>query len=231
MLAAYKLPAELVEHAAWGLALLPGGSGRSKLGGLPEITEAWPINNGRGLTHLASIVLEELPDVPVRSQLPSEGTLVFFADFSVENEGWGPADGSDPVIEIMHVPPGADAVVAIPPDEPRGEYAVPVVLNERRVRFQPVLTLPYLEEVGDELEDRYDSFAVELDTPDHLLLGEPAYIQEDPREPGELSLLQLNWDEDLGYMYGDGGQISFYGTPEDLRLGRWQHIKAMPDSS
>ena len=75
-----------------------------------------------------------------------------------------------------------------------------------------------------------DAYCVDLDAPEHLLLGEPVYIQEDPREPGELSLLQLNWDVELGFTYGDGGQISFYGRPEDLRAGRWQHVKATPDS-
>jgi len=236
VLSAHGLGPELAEHAAWGIALLPGGSGRSKLGGLPEITGPWPLNNGRALTHLASIVLEELPDVLVRSQLPESGTLVFFADFSTENEGWGPSDSSEAAIAIMHVPTGEGLPAAAAPDEPRDESSVPVVLNERRVLFEAVLTMPVLDEIFDQLEDSedptaVDTFAVDLDAPEHLLLGEPVYIQEDPREPGELSLLQLNWDVDLGFTYGDGGQISFYGRPEDLRAGRWEHVKAMPDSS
>ena len=65
-----------------------------------------------------------------------------------------------------------------------------------------------------------DTFLVALDAPDHLLLGEPAYTQGDPREPGELSLLQINWDEELGVVYGDAGRFSFWGSPEDLRMGR-----------
>lgn len=236
VLSAHGLRPELAEHAAWGIALLPGGSGRSKVGGLPEIAGAWPLNNGRALTHLASIVLEELPDVPVRSQLPDAGTVVFFADFSSENEGWGPSEGIETAIAIMHVPPGGELPPAAAPDEPRDEYSVPVVLNERRVRFEPVLTMPVLDEIFDQLEDSedpsaVDAFAVALDAPEHLPLGEPVYIQEDPRDPGELSLLQLNWDVDLGFTYGDGGQISFYGRPEDFRAGRWQHVKATPDSS
>jgi hypothetical protein len=32
--------------------LVGGGAGRSKLGGRPEVPGSWPINNGRGLTHL-----------------------------------------------------------------------------------------------------------------------------------------------------------------------------------
>jgi hypothetical protein len=47
-------------------------------------------------------------------------------------------------------------VAAIPPDEPRGQYEVPAVLNERRVRFQPVLTLPDLDEIYDQLGDPHN---------------------------------------------------------------------------
>lgn len=231
LVAAHGLPEELASRAVWGIALLPGGTGRSRLGGRPEITDAWPMNNGCGLTHLASIALDELPDVPDRAHLPREGTLVFFADFSLENEGWGSADGREPVMELMYITPGAHTELAVPPEEPRGRYDVPVVLNERRVRFESVLTLPCLEDTDDEFDEAYWHFVGELGSPDHLLLGEPAYLQADPREPGELSLLQLNWDEELRFVYGDGGQISFYGHPDDLRAGRWQRIKATPDSA
>ncbi len=236
VLLAHGLRPELAEHAAWGIALLPGGSGRSKLGGLPEIAGSWPLNHGRALTHLASIVLEELPDAPVRWQLPRTGTLVFFADFSTENEGWGRWSTTEAAIAIVQVPTGRELPPAAAPNAPREEYNVPIVLNERRVRLEPVLTMPVLDEIFDQLETNpedssaVDAFCVDLDAPEHLLLGEPVYIQEDPREPGELSLLQLNWDVELGFTYGDGGQISFYGRPEDLRARRWQHVKATPDS-
>jgi uncharacterized protein YwqG len=231
LLAAHELPATMADDAVWGLALLPGGEGRSRLGGRPEIAGEWPLNEGHGLTHLASIALDELPEFPARGHLPSEGTLVFFADFSLESEGWGPVDAGASVLELLYVPPGAATTPAEPPHEPRGRYDVPVLLEERRVRFEPVLTLPYPDELPDDVWDAYEPFAEALDTPDHLLLGEPVFIQEDPREDGELSLLQLNWDEELRFMFGDGGQITFYGSPEDLRAGRWERVKAMPDSS
>jgi uncharacterized protein YwqG len=231
LLAEFQLPVSLADDAEWGLALVPGGSGRSKLGGRPELIGPWPLNNGRGLTHLASIALEELPDVPARSLLPEGGTLVFFADFSDENEGWGPADGSHPAVQLTYVPPGADATAAVAPEQPRDTDDVPVVLKERHIRFEPVLTLPYRDDIADAHEDAYEQLTEQVESPDHLLFGEPVYIQDDPREPGEVSLLQLNWDEDIEYMHGDGGQISFYGSPEDLRAGRWERIKATPDSS
>jgi uncharacterized protein YwqG len=231
LLIKYGLPLDLAELAVPGLALLGGGAGRSKLGGCPEMPGPWPTNAGRGLTHLASIALEELPAGPWSTALPEAGTVVFFADFSFDNEGWGPVDAMDPAMEIVHVPPGRAFAAVTPPEERRDEREVPVVLNERPVRFAPVLTVPAqdLYDALDALESP-DAFLVELDMPTHLLLGEPGYLQEDPREPGELSLLQLDWDEELGFMYGDAGTISFWGRPEDIRAARWQHVKATPDS-
>ena len=122
---------------------------------------------------------------------------------------------------------------AVPPDDSRDDDDVPVVLTERRVGLKPVLTMKpgFVDELPDELEDAYYDFGDALETPDHLLFGEPVYLQEDPREPGELSLFQMNWDEDLDFVYGDGGQISFYGTVDDISAGRWHRIKATPGSS
>jgi uncharacterized protein YwqG len=131
----------MADDAAWGVALLPGGNGDSRLGGRPQIASPWPVNDGRGLTHLASIVLEEVPEFPGREHLPSEGTLVFFVDFSIESEGWGPAVAGESVFELIYVPAGAEVATAEPPDEPRGHYDVPVLLQERRVRFAPLLTV------------------------------------------------------------------------------------------
>jgi len=232
LLARHGLPSALGDRAVIGLALIPGEQGQSKLGGQPKVAAPWPTNNGRALTHLASIALEELPDVPARSVLPREGTVVFFADLSFDNEGWSPADGADSVIEIVHVLPGSVTTATTPPDEQRDPDEVPVVLNERRVQFLPVLTLP-AEELYEALEHHEDpdGFLVELDMPAHLLLGEPEYIQGDPRGPGEVSLLQLNWDEDLGFTYGDGGEISFYASPDNLRAARWSDVKASLESS
>jgi uncharacterized protein YwqG len=171
--------------------LVPDGRGRSQLGGVPAIPGEWPVSNGRALTHLASIALEELPAIPQRASLPGDGTLVFFADFSFENEGWGPVTADHPAIEIVHVPAGAASAQATPPDEQRDEREVPVVLNELRVRFEAVVN---------------------------------------PREPEDLNLLQLNWDEELGFMFADAGQISFWAAPEDLRAGNWHRIMATTES-
>jgi Domain of unknown function (DUF1963) len=225
----FGLPVTLAARASWALALVPGGTGESRLGGRPDMIDAWPLCDGHGLTHLASIALAELPVVEDRAILPADGTLVFFADFSDENAGWGPARGDDPEIRIVYVEPGSATQACAPPDEPRRVGAVPVELHERGVRFEPVLTLPFPES-GSDL-DAFLELSRSMPSPDHLLLGHPPFIQDDPRDAGELSLLQLNWDEDLGFTYGDGGQVTFYGAADDIRAGRWDRLYAMPDSS
>ena len=164
---------------------------------------------------------------------------MFFADFSEESEGWGPANGDEPVIRIVHVPLGAVTRSAEPPEEPRDDRDVPVEIGERRVRFEPVLTLPDADpdalsddewEAYERLTDRIYEVTPGLGSDAHLILGHPTVVQGDPREPGEINLLHLDFDEELNFMYGDAGDITFYGAGEDIRAGRWDRIKAIPNS-
>jgi uncharacterized protein YwqG len=240
LVAAFELPDWLATRAGWGLALVPGGVGVSRIGGRPDLPDGeWPLNDGRGLTHLATIALAELPEIEGRDDLPPDGTLVFFADFSEESEGWGPATGDDPVIRIIHVPAGTATRGAEPPDEARDFRGVPVEIGERRVRFEPVLTLPSPDagDLSDEEWAAYEQFTDQfyevtpgLGTDAHLMLGHPTVVQEDPREPGEINLLHLDYDDELNFMYGDAGDVTFYGAAEDIRAGRWDRVKAMPNS-
>ena len=159
---------------------------------------------------------------------------MFFADFSEEHEGWGPATGDEPVIRIVHVPAGTATRAAEPPDEPRDARGVPVEIGERRVRFEPVLTPPDpgQEDLSDEEWTAYEQFIDQLYevTPGlgadaHLMLGHPTVVQEDPRAPGEINLLHLDYDQELNFMYGDAGDVTFYGAADDIRNGHWDRVK------
>lgn len=70
--AAAELPPSVAALAAWGLAIVPGGQGRSRLGGAAALPPGmdWPTAEGRPLTHLASLWLDELPNVENRELLP-----------------------------------------------------------------------------------------------------------------------------------------------------------------
>ena len=70
----------------------------------------------------------------------------------------------------------------------------------------------------------------ELGEPGHLLLGHPVVVQGDPREPGEVSLLHLGWDEALGFEHLDGGDLTFHADADDVRAGRWERLTVSPAS-
>lgn len=107
---------------------------------------------------------------------------------------------------------------------------VPVELSERRVRLEPVLTVPFPREL--EFEEAMTLCELKnVSAPEHMLLGHPDYVQDNPPEDGQISLLHINWDEPLGFVFGDGGQITLHGTPDDIRTGRWDRITAQTDDS
>lgn len=56
---------QVAADAAWAIVLEPGGTGATRLGGLPVLPAdtPWPTADGRPLTHLATIALAELPHV------------------------------------------------------------------------------------------------------------------------------------------------------------------------
>ena len=231
LIAAAALPDGLVQQAAWGLLLTGRGRGRSRLGGGAALPEGmpWPAAEGRPLTHLATIDLAELPAFDGRDLLPADGDLVFFADLSEEGELWEPVvAGEDDRVRILHVAPGT----------PTHEPDPPLALRRRKVAFRPVLTMPE-EPMGLDAAQRlaYDQLywalyeaTPELGEPGHLLLGHPVVVQGDPREPGEVSLLHLGWDEALGFEHLDGGDLTFYADADDICAGRWERLTVSPAS-
>lgn len=221
LLAAHGIRASLAEQAKWGLEIVPAGAAESRLGGRPQFVGEWPLSkDGRAHTHLASIALSELPDFEDRELLPASGTLVFFAFIG---------DAGDDEAHVMHVTSGTGHLVP-PPQELPEQRVVPVELNEQRVRFEPVLTVPFPRELEYE-EAMALSELEDLSAPRHLLLGHPVYVQDNPPEDGQISLLQINWDETLNFMFGDGGQITLHATPNDIQTGNWDRITAQTDDS
>lgn len=224
LLEAFGLSGALADEAAVGYALVAGGSGRSRLGGVPELPEgiAWPACDGRPLTHLATI---DLAEVPGDDRLPSNDLLAFFADLSDEGELFEPVlVADDERVRVIEV--AADAATMPPAGAP------PPALTERRVRFEAVLTLPErpsglsdAERVSyDRLHERLLEVTPGLWRPPHLVLGHPSVVQGDPREAGDVSVLHLGWDPDLGFEHLDAGDLTFYGAADDVQAGRWERL-------
>jgi hypothetical protein len=199
----------------------------------------WPTCEGRTLTHLATIDLSELPPCDGRDLLPADGDLVFFADLTEEGELWEPAVvGEDDRVRVLHVAAGTPTHEPAPPHDERDGYDPPAVLRRRKVAFRPVLTMPEapvgLDAAQRVVYDRFHSALVDVTPallePGHLLLGHPVVVQLDPREPGQVSLLHMGWDEALRFEFLDGGDLTFYGDAEDVRAGRWDRLAVSAES-
>lgn len=235
IVAAYGLSRSLAGQAAWGAALVARGKGASRLGGRPDLPldQAWPVCEGRPLTHLASIHLHEVPDFEGRDRIPADGILVFCADLSDDATLWDPVvAGEDPRVFLRHLPPGTPLHQPDPPPHEHNEYDPPVLLRERRIAFKPVLTLPeHVEGLTAVEQLDYDAIFGQLleitpglSDPAHLLLGHPGVVQEDPRDRGQLALLHVGWDEALGFEFLDGGDLTIFGDEADVSAGRWDEL-------
>ncbi|MBE2317054.1 DUF1963 domain-containing protein [Solirubrobacter sp. CPCC 204708] len=224
LIARFDLPAGLIETARWGLALVEG-EGRSRVGGPPELPGEWPQHEGRPLTHVMTIWLDELPDVPGREHLPPDGTLVFLAALDEEDELVEPVAGDDPRVLLNRFEPGT-ALQRLAGDP---EWT----LEERRVRFEPVLTLPDRrddlppdQQLGyEQLYEALCAVTPGLGQPGHLVLGHPNFAHWDTREPGDITLLHFGYDYDLSI---DGRAFTVHGPPDDVRAGRWERLTVTP---
>jgi uncharacterized protein YwqG len=242
------LSAEQVERIAasalTGIALHETAQARgTRLGGIPALPpgEPWPSLPDRPLSFLATIALDELPEVEQRALLPADGRLLFFADLRGEGDfGYGePSNGGH--IRVLYVPAGSPAEPREPP--PGAER-----LTELPVLPRAVITVPDAWSLGltgfD--ERRYDrvDHAGEAARKDpalangwsgaHQMLGHPQPVQADPREPGQADprepgqvlLLQISTDHRLDFSYMDLGAIYFLATPEALQARRWDEVTA-----
>jgi hypothetical protein len=247
LLTALGLPgdeaATVAADARWGIVLEPGGDGATRLGGRPVLPEdvTWPTADGRALTHLATLALDELPAIEGRDALPPDGHLAFFADISEAGELYDIAEPGDDRLRVVHAPASTTTHEPSPPGggPPRGEYDPPVLLDERRVRPVPRLQLRHgghgwamtkygIDAVGDRLLERL--VAPVNGDGDHQLLGFPWVVQEDSREDDEEVLLHVAYDEGLGFSFLDGGDLMFYGNRDELRSGRLDRIALVAGS-
>jgi len=227
--------ARIMSLAASGLSWSPSEApGRCRLGGaglLPPGTE-WPCDrNGRPLSFLAAICLEELP---AWSPLPHMGWLLFFAVLRSDRRE------ELPVLEIAANEAGAPIRVLFSDtveeaDAPPGA----VVLTRRAVELCSAPTVPddyeAPERVGLEEEDyqelaaglRYGSEGWSLGRGAHWTFGawsDPAFGQP---PPGSLLLLHLAHDDDLGLDLG-GGTLEFRIDADDALHGDWIQVEVQP---
>lgn len=211
----------------------PAHTNRSQLGA-PRALPAhvlWPEFEGRPLTFLASIALEELPETDDRETLPCDGTLLFFAQLT--QSALSIASSRAGAIRVIHVGRNESAETRTVPAGGRE-------LSRLRVVPRPVLTLPGASTFGlrGANERRYERVVSSLEAAQsdpsiaeegqgsHQVFGHPRLLQDDPRDPGQTLVLQIHADPRLGLSYQDAGAIYFLATREVLRGKRWNAVVA-----
>jgi hypothetical protein len=85
-----------------------------------------------------------------------------------------------------------------------------------------------IDAVGEHVLQRLTD-AINGETP-HQLLGFPLVVQDDPRDDGQVCLFHIGDDSELGFSFIDGGDILFFGSPEDVRARRWDQLTAWPST-
>ena len=232
-----------------------GGESASHIGGMPPWPDgvAWPAKGGAPLTFLACIDLASVQTALPVSWLPETGRLLFFYD--VENQPWGfdPKDRGSWVVTLAT----AGATTFAPSTGALPRQPVEFRSIESCPSWQrPEVTALQLTETESELliEAAAATFG---SAPHHQIGGFPDPIQGDEMElecqlvsnglycgdsSGYLSpaakplragatdwrlLLQLDSDDDLGVMWGDGGILYFWVREEDARAGRFDRSWAV----
>lgn len=72
------------------LHLVPGGEGRTRFGGSPDIPGDWPSFGGRPMAHLARMDLGEIRSAGGPDWLPNEGRLHVFLDMGARAQDFEP---------------------------------------------------------------------------------------------------------------------------------------------
>lgn len=179
-----SLLAEMRARSLPCLRLIPGGDGRSHLGGSPILTGPWPRYAGRPLSLVAQLDLAEMqaagggPD-----WLPKEGRLLFF--YELEHSGWG-FDPKDAGCAVVRWEAGPGQPAAEPDDLPAD-----MRLDPYPVGFVADVSAPSDERLGLDWNTLTPAEEAELEAavqalgpadPAHQVGGYPGQIQWDQME-------------------------------------------------
>lgn len=169
------------------LHLVGGGSGGSKLGGLPRLPSAieWPHWDGDPLAFLAQIALDELPASSPLQSLGRGGMLYFFYDPRQSRWGFDPQDRGS--WRVIHAPTPGSSSRAAP-------VKLDVLFEQKRLRFVEIESFPGWERLDisadlpfDEAKPLIDAAARTREAPfegrpRHQIGGYPSPAQADRME-------------------------------------------------
>lgn len=151
------------------------------------------------------------PDLPGGLGLPDTGTLFFFYD--AEEMPWeGEGEEKHHRTVIYTLESLLETVRSSGGRPPFGEVFLTFELLET---FPPD---------DDSFEENDDKDTVERDA-HHQMLGYPVYIQDEDMASGKILLLQLDTDDDTGWMWGDMGMIYFWIAPQELDARNFDDVR------
>ncbi len=195
--------------------------GASRMGGAPDLPPdmPWPEIGGRPIEFMTQIDLAEAARAFPLPGMPTVGWLVIFCDFarlyersSLDEDYW----------RILYFEAERSALCRTQhPGEPADWFNL-CELRLEREDCVPDLTAIEDDLVHDEwtvrneLNERVNS--AEDHYPVHRLGGYPMLIQTFPNQyKGWEFLLQIDSDEEPGWMWGDQGRLYFWIRPKDLK--------------
>lgn len=225
------------------------GESTSYLGGTPPwpAGAAWPNRDGAPLTFLACIDLASVQTALPVAWLPPAGRLLFFYDADKQPWGFDPKDRGSWLVTLA----AEGASLSTAPAGPLARQAVAFTRIDSYPSWErpQVVALQLTDAESELLIDGGD--AAFGKAPHHQIGGFPDPVQSDEMElecqlvsnglycgdsSGYMSsrakelregagdwrlLLQVDTDDDLGVMWGDGGILYFWIREEDARAGRF----------
>lgn len=212
----------------------------------------WPYWDGRPLSFLAQINLASTFRPSCPSVLPTSGLLSFFYDAEQSTAGFDPNDKGSWAVCLFEQKGLQRTTLpnAIPDDARFTECSLTFSENITPVSWQSdfIRNIGF----NDDEEELYFRLTLASEDGNHHLFGHPQEIQEemqrecqlasngiycgdpdrdeDPREveleAGQsdwLLLLQLDSDDNPGWMWGDCGRLYFWIRQDDLSMRRFEN--------
>lgn len=157
------------------------GSGKTRLGGQPELPDAvqWPSWKGQPLSFVAQVDLGEMQNAAPNALLPKAGVLAFFYDREQQTWGFDPADRGS--WRVLYFPAGTVLHPRPFPESLKESRFTAVPLRaSAEATLPPEEDLPATLSLDDDAAEKYRAARERLASGGdarHRLLGHPELVQ------------------------------------------------------